>query len=72
MPLTINSQVLRIDGVTSIEVSDDVADVDSGGYTRKIDFYTDPLDATNRRPILTVLSYGDKPNLQILTPTLKF
>jgi hypothetical protein len=72
MPLTINSEVLRIDGITSIEVSDDVADPDSGGYTRKIEFYTDPLDSTNRRPVLTVLSYGDKPNLLITTPTLKF
>jgi hypothetical protein len=72
MALTYISEMLRIDGLTSISVSDIEPDVESGGFARRIEFYTDAIDVLNRRPVLTVMTYGEEENLRIITPTLSF
>jgi hypothetical protein len=72
MALTYLSEVLRIDDLTSISVSDIEPDAASGGFARRIEFYTDALDLTNRRPVVTIMAYGTEENLKILTPTLQF
>lgn len=72
MPLIINTEEIRMDGTTSVTISDIVTDEDSGGYLRTVAFYTDPIDAPNRRPDLIVKLYGDKPALLVQTPTLSF
>jgi hypothetical protein len=72
MTLTYLSEVLRIDGLTSTNVSDIEPDEESGGYVRRIEFYTDALSVLNRRPVLTVMVYGEEEALKIQTPTLSF
>lgn len=72
MPLTYINETLRIDALTSISISDITPDEDSGAYARRIEFYTDDISAVNRRPVLTVMVYGDQNSLQVQTPTLAF
>jgi len=73
MTLTYLSEALRIDGVTSIDVSDIEPDKESGGQARRIEFYTDDLSVLNRRPVLTVIVFaGEEEPLKIHTPTLSF
>jgi hypothetical protein len=72
MTLTYLSEVLRIDGLTSIDVSDIEPDEESGGHVRRIEFYTDALSVLNRRPVLTVMVYGEEESLKVHTPTLSF
>lgn len=72
MTLTYISEILRIDALTNILVSDIEADADSGGFARRIEFYTDALSVLNRRPVLTVMVYGEQESLKIQTPTLSF
>ena len=72
MTLTYLSEVLRIDDLTSITVSDIEQDEDSGGFARRIEFYTDEANVLNRRPVLTVMVYGEEEMLRIQTPTLSF
>jgi hypothetical protein len=73
MTLTYLSEMLRIDDLTSIDVTDIEPDEESGGHARRIEFYTDALSVLNRRPVLTVMIYsGDEESLKIHTPTLAF
>ncbi len=72
MTLTYISEILRIDNLTSITISDVEADEDSGGFARRLEFYTDELAVLNRRPVLTVMIYGDEESLRVHTPTLTF
>ena len=72
MTLTYLSEILRIDGLTSTNVSDVEPDEESGGFVRRIEFYTDDLAELNRRPVLTVMIYGEEDALKIMTPTLSF
>jgi hypothetical protein len=73
MTVTTVSEMLRIDGLTSINVSDIEPDDDSGGFVRRIEFYTDALNILNRRPVLTVFIYsGEAETLKVQTPTLSF
>lgn len=72
MTLTYISEILRIDALTSIMISDITPDEDSGAYARRIEFYTDDLAVLNRRPVLTVMIYGDADSLRVQTPTLSF
>jgi hypothetical protein len=72
MTLITNSQNIRIDDITEITISDIVADEDSGGYVRKVNFFTEPLNQANRTPVLVVMVYGPQLNLEVQTPTLKF
>jgi len=58
MAVTINRQELRLDGITSILVSDVTPDADSGGYVRRIDFFQDPTSLPNRAASLTVYVYA--------------
>ena len=72
MPLTYISEMLRIDALTSISISDIEPDEDRGGFARRIEFYTDDLSVLNRRPVLTVMIYGDQESLHVQTPTMAF
>jgi hypothetical protein len=72
MTLTYISETLRIDELTSITVSDIEPDPESGAFARKIEFYTDELNILNRRPVLTVMIYGEEEALRVHTPTLTF
>ena len=72
MVLTYLSEVLRIDDLISITVSDIEEDTESGGFARRIEFYTDETTMLNRRPVLTVMVYGEEEMLRIQTPTLSF
>jgi hypothetical protein len=72
MTLTYISEMLRIDDLTSVSVSEVEPDPDSGAFARRIEFYTDALNILNRRPVLTVMVYGDEESLRIHTPTLSF
>ena len=55
MTLTYLAEMLRIDDLTSIDVTDIEPDEESGGHARRIEFYTDALSVLNRRPVLTVI-----------------
>lgn len=72
MTLTYLSEILRIDDLTSISISDVEPDEDSGGFARRLEFYTDALSVLNRRPVLTVMIYGEEESLRVKTPTLSF
>ena len=73
MTLTYIAEILRIDDLTSIDVTDIESDEESGGYARRVEFYTDALSVLNRRPVLTVMIYSDETEaLKIHTPTLAF
>ena len=72
MVLTYINETLRIDDLTSVDVSDVEPDPESGGYARRIEFYIDPAGAMNRRPVLTVMIYGEEESLRVKTPTLTF
>lgn len=72
MTLTYLSEILRIDNLINISVSDVESDPETGAYVRRIEFYTDELSEINRRPVLTVMVYGDADALKIQTPTLSF
>jgi len=72
MTLTYLSEILRIDDLTSINVSDIEPDEEGGRFARRIEFYTDELSVLNRRPVLTVMIYGEEESLKIQTPTLSF
>lgn len=72
MTLTYLSETLRIDDLTSIDVTDIEPDEETGGHARRIEFYTDALSVLNRRPVLTVMIYGEEEALKIHTPTLAF
>jgi hypothetical protein len=73
MVLTYISEVLRIDSLIDITVSNIEQDEDSGGFARRIEFYIEDTAVVNRRPVLTVMVYGsDEESLQIQTPTLSF
>ncbi len=72
MTLTYISEILRIDDLTSILISDVEPDEDSGGFARRLEFYTDAASVLNRRPVLTVMIYGEEESLRVKTPTLTF
>ena len=72
MTLTYISEMLRIDELTSITISEIEPDPDTGTFARRFEFYTDALNILNRRPVLTVFVYGDEESLKIQTPTLSF
>jgi hypothetical protein len=54
MSITINTQELELDGVTTINVSDIELDPTTNQFVRNIDFYLDPTTNTNRVPTLRV------------------
>ena len=61
---------MRVTGVTEIHITDIVPDVDSGGYTRTIMIYQDPVGAVNRKPTIEIPVYSDtKDYLEIMIPT---
>jgi hypothetical protein len=78
MPIQINNQTLELDGIQSILVSDIQPDTDTDYFVRILTFFTDPVAALNRSPILTLKLYGgsqstnDKSELEIQTPSLEF
>ena len=72
MTLTYLSETLRIDDLTSITVSDIEPDEDSGKFARRIEFFTDDFAVLNRRPVLTVMIFGEEEALRVITPTLSF
>jgi hypothetical protein len=64
---------LRIDSVQFTIVSDVVQDQTTGKYVRLIQFYTDPADTLNPRPILEVTLTGDEAiDVELQTPKLNF
>ena len=73
MAVTINRQILTLEGVTGNTVSDIVPDEVNGGFVRKLYFYTEPTNATNRRPdIELTLTALTEEALKLLTPELKY
>lgn len=73
MTVTTVAVTNRIDGNTSVFVSDIEEDPDvAGQFVRRVEFYTDPIQQGNRRPVLTVMIYGDEEALKIKTPNLTF
>jgi hypothetical protein len=78
MPIQINNQILELDGIQSILVSDIQPDTDTDYFVRILTFFTDPVTALNRSPILTLRLLGgsqstnDRSELEIQTPSLEF
>lgn len=69
MTVTTVEQTMEIDATTSVEVSDIELGTDGLTYERQVTFYTDPVNDTNRRPVLTVNIYStDQTALKITIP----
>ena len=58
MSVVINSQVLELDGVTTVLVSDRQPDPDSDYYVRYVEIYTDPVGTPNRKPTIHLTMKG--------------
>ena len=72
MALSTDRESFSIVGCKGITVSDIVTDVVNGN-ARLIQFFTDPVNTTNRRPVLEVMIYDSDPaSLQVHTPLLVF
>lgn len=70
--ITFDRANLSLQGVQGIEVSDITADPISGGFVRRVQFYVDPLNTVNRRPVLELMLYGEEEALKVKTPSLEF
>lgn len=73
MAITVDKQTIKLDAVTSITISEIVADEVGGGYVRKLLFFTESLDAANRTADLEIVLTADSNNsLKVATPELEF
>jgi hypothetical protein len=68
MPFSFDTAKIRIDDVTSIQISDIAADPESTSYKRLIQIYTDPTTTVNRRPVLELSVYGGDQQISDNTP----
>jgi hypothetical protein len=59
MTVIIVNETMRIDNTQSVEVSDIEDDGDTGGFVRRVEFFTDAAERLNRRPVLTVMIYAE-------------
>lgn len=71
--MTIDQQNVSITGIKQIVISDIEPDEASGGYARRISFFTDDANVSNRLPVLMLMLYGGtEPLLEVQTPQLNF
>jgi hypothetical protein len=68
MPFSFDTAKIRVDDVTSIQISDIAADTEGTSYKRLIQIYTDPSTAVNRRPVLELSVYGGDQQIGDNTP----
>jgi hypothetical protein len=78
VPITVLNQVIELDGIQTVLVSDIQPDTNSDYFVRILTFFIDPPSVINRQPILTVKLYGgsqqnhDQLELELTTPSLQF
>lgn len=75
MSVSFDNTWQSLQGVQSVLVSDIQPDPNSDYYVRYVEFYTDPPNVANRKPIIHITLYGGsqqagaKGNLEIQIPS---
>ncbi len=78
MAIIVLNQVIELDGIQTVLVSDIQPDTNSDYFVRILTFFTDPPSVSNRQPVLTLKLYGgsqqnhDQLELELTTPSLQF